>query len=309
MRSWGKLITAMVTPFSKDGSIDYGKAGAMAETIIENGSDAVVVAGTTGESATLYTNEKIKLFKTVKYCVGDKGAVIAGTGSNFTAESARLSAEAESAGVDGLLLVVPYYNKPPQEGLYEHFKKIAAATSLPVMLYNVPGRTSCNLLPETVARLAEIPNVRAIKEASGNLGQAGDLLRLLPQDFEIFCGDDALTLPMLSLGAAGVVSVAGHIAGGTLKKMIRLFELGEHRKAAEMHIKLLPLFEAMFINTNPIPVKEMLNQLAVGVGSCRLPLIEATPREKEKIAICLEHYKDSGLLDDMSALTKNNPQK
>lgn len=302
MQKWGKLITAMVTPFNSDGSIDYGKAGALAGAIIENGSDAVVVAGTTGESAALYTNEKKKLFKTVKYCVGNKGAVIANTGTNFTSESVRLSAEAAEAGVDGLLLVTPYYNKPPQEGLYRHFKKIAFSTSLPVMLYNVPGRTSCNLLPETVARLAEIPNIKAIKEASGNLGQVAGLLRSVPGDFKVYSGDDALTQPMMSMGAAGVVSVAGNIAGGALKKMLRLCELGEYAKAGEMSLKLLPLFEMQFAATNPIPIKEMLEQLGVFVGGCRLPLIEADSGLKEKIGRCLEHYKGEGLIDDLTAL-------
>lgn len=302
MQNWGKLITAMVTPFNRNGSVDYSKAGALAEAIIENGSDAVVVAGTTGESATLYSNEKVKLFKTVKFCVGDKGAVIAGTGLNHTSESVRLNYKAEETGVDGLLLVVPYYNKPPQDGLYEHFKTIASATSLPVMLYNVPGRTSCNLLPETVARLAEIPNIRAIKEASGNLSQVGKLLKMLPAHFQVYSGDDALTLSMLSMGAGGVVSVAGHVVSGALKEMIRLYELGEHVKARELNLKLQYMFESMFLATNPIPVKEMLNQLGLRVGSYRLPLIDAAAPVKDEIRRCLNHYKNEGLIDDLAAL-------
>lgn len=302
MQNWGKLITAMVTPFNRNGSVDYSKAGALAEAIIENGSDAVVIAGTTGESATLYSNEKVKLFKTVKYCVGDKGAVIAGTGLNHTSESVRISVNAEEAGVDGLLLVVPYYNKPPQDGLYEHFKTIASATSLPVMLYNVPGRTSCNLLPETVARLAEIPNIKAIKEASGNLGQVGKLLKMLPAHFKVYSGDDALTLPMLSMGTHGVVSVAGHVVSGALKEMIRSCELGEYVKARELNLKLQYMFESMFLTTNPIPVKEMLNQLGLEVGRCRLPLIDAAAPVQDEIRRCLNHYKNEGLIDDLAAL-------
>lgn len=297
MHQWGKLITAMITPFNDDGTVNYARAGKLAGQIIENGSDAVVVAGTTGESATLYADEKIRLIKTVKEYVGKRGAVIAGTGSNFTAESVKLSAEAEKAGADGLLLVVPYYNKPTQEGLYDHFKAIADGTGLPVMLYNVPGRTSCSLMTDTVARLSEIPNIVAIKDAGGSVGQSVKLLAAVPAGFEVFSGDDALTLPMMAVGASGVVSVAGHLAGGALKKMMGQFLEGDNKGAAALNIRLSGLFETLFVTSNPIPVKEMLNQLGAGVGGHRLPLKEADVRTKEIISACLLKYRELGLLD------------
>ena len=297
MQNWGRLITAMVTPFNHDGSVDYEKAGILARQIIANGSDAVVVCGTTGESPTLSVDEKTTLFKTVKNYLGDKGAVIAGSGSNCTADSVKLSKAAEMAGADGLLLIVPYYNKPPQDGLYEHFKTIAFNTSLPVMLYNVPGRTSCNLLPETVARLAEIPNILAIKDAAGSLSQTQKLLSLLPKDFRIYSGDDGLALAMLAVGAAGVVSVAGQVAGGAIKKMINYYTEAENQKAQAINLKLLPLFEHLFITTNPIPVKEMLNQMGAAVGGYRLPLSNPSADIRAKLKDCLAQYDGTGLLD------------
>ncbi|HBV96759.1 MAG: dihydrodipicolinate synthase [Peptococcaceae bacterium BICA1-7] len=302
MHQWGRLITAMITPFNDDGSVNYARAGTLAVEILNNGSDALVVAGTTGESATLYAEEKIRLIKTVKECVGNQGAVIAGTGSNFTAESVKLSAEAEKAGADGLLLVAPYYNRPTQEGLYEHFKAIAAGSGLPVMLYNVPGRTSCSIDPDTVARLSEIPNIVAIKDAGGSVGQTVKLLAAVPADFEVYSGDDALTLPMMAVGASGVVSVAGHLAGGALKKMIRQFLEGDNKAAASLNIRLSGLFETLFVTSNPIPVKEMLNQLGAGLGGHRLPLKETDVRTKEIIGACLLRYRELGLLDSFKSL-------
>lgn len=300
MTNWGRLITAMITPFKEDGSVNYARAGSLARTIIKNGSDAVVVSGTTGESPTLSAAEKIKLTGAVKEAVGPKGAVLSGTGSNCTAESVKLSMEAEKAGADGLLLVAPYYNKPTQTGLYEHFKAIAESVSLPVMLYDVPGRTGCSLEPRTVARLAEISNIVAIKDAGGNLGKSVRIIAEVPEDFAVYSGDDALLLPMLSVGAAGVVSVAGHLAGGAMRKMISLFLDGDIKSAAKVNISLASFMETLFTCSNPIPVKEMLNLMGAGVGGYRLPLTPADRQTKEQIGSCLNHYREAGLLDQLN---------
>ncbi len=285
---FGRVITAMVTPFHKDGSVNYAQAKKLARHLVESGSDGLVVAGTTGESPTLTKDEKGALFQAVVEEVGGKAAVIAGTGTNSTAESVALTQAAERAGVDGIMVVGPYYNKPSQEGLYQHFAAIARSTRLPVMLYNVPGRTAVNILPGTVARLAEIENVVAIKEASGSLEQVTELRRLLPDHFAIYSGDDSLTLPMLALGARGVVSVASHVAGKRIQEMINAFTAGNVTLAAKIHAELFPLFKVLFITTNPVPVKAALNFLGLQVGGPRLPLVEATEAEKEKIRECLE---------------------
>lgn len=285
---FGRLITAMVTPFDKDLAVDYGRAAALARRLVATGSDGVVVCGTTGESPTLTREEKLNLFRTVAEAIGGKAMVIAGTGTNSTRDSIELSQAAEKAGVDGLLLVVPYYNKPPQEALYQHFQAIARSTSLPIMLYNIPGRTGTNLAPETVARLAEIENVRAIKEASGNLDQVSELRRLLPDDFAIYSGDDSLTLPMLALGAAGVVSVASHLVGRRLREMIDSFLAGKVAEATRIHLELFPLFRSLFLTTNPIPVKRMLQLVGEDMGGLRPPLIPATPAETERLRAVLQ---------------------
>ncbi|MGQ9531729.1 MAG: 4-hydroxy-tetrahydrodipicolinate synthase [Desulfotomaculales bacterium] len=285
---FGRVITAMVTPFHKDGSVNYAQAKKLARHLVESGSDGLVVAGTTGESSTLTKEEKVALFQAVVEEVGGKAAVIAGTGTNSTAESVALTQAAERAGVDGIMVVGPYYNKPSQEGLYQHFATIARSTRLPVMLYNIPGRTAVNILPGTVARLAEIENVVAIKEASGSLEQVTELRRLLPDHFAIYSGDDSLTLPMLALGARGVVSVASHLAARRIQEMINAFTAGNVTLAAKIHAELYPLFKVLFITTNPVPVKAALNFLGLQVGGPRLPLVEAVEAEKEKIRECLE---------------------
>jgi 4-hydroxy-tetrahydrodipicolinate synthase len=285
---FGRVITAMVTPFHKDGSVNYAQAKKLARHLVESGSDGLVVAGTTGESPTLTKEEKVALFQAVVEEVGGKAAVIAGTGTNSTAESVALTQAAERAGVDGVMLVGPYYNRPSQEGLYQHFATIARSTRLPVMLYNIPGRTAVNILPGTVARLAEMENVVAIKEASGSLEQVTELRRLLPDHFAIYSGDDSLTLPMLALGAKGVVSVASHLAGRRIQEMLNAFTAGNVTLAAKIHAELFPLFKVLFITTNPVPVKAALNFLGLQVGGPRLPLVEATEAEKEKIRECLE---------------------
>lgn len=266
----------MVTPFNESGEVDYEVAAKLASHLVAHGSDALVICGTTGESPTLSWDEEYQLFQVTKQAVAGHAKIIAGTGSNSTQEAIAATEKAASLGLDGALLVVPYYNKPPQEGLYHHFRDIALAVpELPMMLYNIPGRTGQNLLPETVARLAEISNVCSIKEASGNLDQVSQLRQLTPPDFEIYSGDDSLTLPMLAVGASGVVSVASHLVGDLLQQMVTAFKQGQPQTSLQIHLKLLPLFKALFLTTNPIPVKAALRLKGWAVGETRLPLTEA----------------------------------
>ena len=273
--SFGRVITAMVTPFAEDGSVNYAVAEKLADHLVNNGSDGLVICGTTGESPTLSWSEEYKLFQTVKSAVGGRAKIIAGTGSNSTTEAIAATKEAEKLGLDGSLQVVPYYNKPPQAGLYDHFKAIAeAAPDLPMMLYNVPTRTSRNLEPETVANLAQISNIVAIKEASGNLEQACQIKCLTPESFAIYSGEDALTLPMLTVGGVGVVSVSSHLVGNQMQKMVEAFIKGDNQKATAIQIKLFPLFQALFMTTNPIPVKTALNLQGWNLGKLRTPLCE-----------------------------------
>lgn len=293
MPPFGEVLTAMVTPMREDGAVDFEKAKRLAAYLVENGSDGVVVAGTTGESPALSGDEKLELFRAVVEAVGGRAKVIAGTGTYNTAESVRLTREAERTGVDGVMAVVPYYNKPPQEGLYQHFRAIAEATSLPVMLYNVPSRTSRNLEAETVARLAQLPNVVALKEAAGDMDQLTRIVQATPGSFAVYSGEDSLTLPMLSLGAVGVVSVASHVVGREIREMIRAFKAGEHGRAAELHRKLSPVFKALFVTTNPIPVKWGLSLLGMEMGPLRLPLTEPSPHEKKQIE---EAFRRVGLI-------------
>ncbi|MDI6870057.1 MAG: 4-hydroxy-tetrahydrodipicolinate synthase [Bacillota bacterium] len=281
--NWGRVITAMVTPFTPSGEVDFARAGWLAEKLVESGSDGLVVAGTTGESPTLTKEEKLRLFSTVVERVGGRAAVIAGTGTYNTAESVAFTQEAEKTGVDGILLVNPYYNKPSQEGLYQHFATVAKSTKLPVMIYNIPGRTAVNCLPETIARLAEVENIVAVKEASGDLSQIAEVRRRVPPDFLVYSGDDALTLPILSVGGVGVVSVASHLVGREIGELIDHFQAGRVREATTLHLKLLPLFKALFILTNPVPLKAALAAVGWPVGGVRLPLVEAGPKETEII--------------------------
>ncbi|KPC99994.1 4-hydroxy-tetrahydrodipicolinate synthase [Geobacillus sp. BCO2] len=235
MVQFGNIITAMVTPFDRKGNLDLAKTTELVNYLLDNGTDALVVAGTTGESPTLTTEEKIALFRHVVSVVNGRAPVIAGTGTNNTRASIELTKKAEEAGVDAVMLVAPYYNKPNQEGLYQHFKAIAESTSLPVMLYNVPGRTSVSLVPETVIRLSEVPNIVAVKEAGGNLDAMAEIIERTPDDFLLYSGDDSLTLPVLAIGGNGVVSVASHIIGNEMQEMIRSFLAGDHQKAAALH--------------------------------------------------------------------------
>jgi 4-hydroxy-tetrahydrodipicolinate synthase len=283
--SFGTIVTAMVTPFDRQGQVNYEMAEQLAVHLIENGSDALVICGTTGESPTLTWEEEYNLFQVVKGAIAGKGKVIAGTGSNSTQEAIEATQEAVKLGLDGVLQVVPYYNKPPQEGLYQHFCAIAKATpDMPMMLYNIPGRTGQNLTPEIVGRLAEISNIVAIKEASGNLDQVSQVRRLTPSDFAIYSGDDSLTLPMLAVGCRGVVSVASHLVGVSLQQMVEHFNQGDPKAAAEIHLKLLPLFKALFITTNPIPIKAALQMQGWDVGHTRLPLCELPESLHQQLA-------------------------
>jgi 4-hydroxy-tetrahydrodipicolinate synthase len=271
-------MTAMITPFREDGSVNYEVAESLAVHLAQHGTDTLVVCGTTGESPTLSWDEEYQLFQVVKRAVAGQAKVVAGTGSNSTSEAISATQKADKLELDGTLQVVPYYNKPPQEGLYRHFRAIAEASpDLPMILYNVPGRTGQNLLPETVSRLAEIPNIVAVKEASGNLDQVSQIRRSTPGEFSIYSGDDSLTLPMLAVGAQGVISVASHLVGKSLQQMIQAFEQGQVQVASQIHLQLFPLFKALFHSTNPIPVKTALRLQGWPVGTTRLPLEDSSP--------------------------------
>lgn len=284
VRDFGRVLTAMVTPFAADGKVDYAVAEKLASWLVENGTDALVVCGTTGESPTLSWDEEYELFQVVQRTVAGKGKVIAGTGSNSTSEAIAATQKAAKLGIDGSLQVVPYYNKPPQEGLYQHFRAIAqSCPDLPMILYNIPGRTGSNLEPETIARLAEIDNIVAIKEASGSLDRVSQIKSMTAPEFEIYSGDDSLTLPLLAVGGKGVVSVAAHLVGNQLQEMIKAFEAGQTQKAREIHLQLFPLFKALFTTTNPIPVKAALKLQGWEVGSTRLPLADLPEQVNQTI--------------------------
>lgn len=290
MAGLGNLLTAMVSPFTEDLSLDLARARQLARRLLAEGTDGLVVTGTTGESPTLTADEKTALWQAIVDEVGDEAPVLAGAGANDTQEALHLIKRAEQVGVHGLLLVTPYYNRPSQEGLYQHFRRLAEHTHLPVMLYNVPSRTSCNLLPETVVRLAsDCPNVTSLKEASGILDQATEVLRAVPPSFQVFSGDDGLTLPMLAVGASGVVSVASHIVGPSMREMISAFGEGEVDTAAALHRRLHPLFRGLFAFPSPAPVKWALSWLGFGVGGVRLPLVGPSAAEATKLrALLLE---------------------
>ncbi len=291
MKKLGRLLTAMVTPFNEKGEVDYEQAKKLALALLNSGSDGVLVVGTTGESPTLIRQEELRLFSEVKSAVGERGAVIAGTGSNSTAEALEATKEAERIGVDACLLVVPYYNKPTQEGLYQHFKTIARSTNLPCILYNVPSRTVTNLSAETVIKLSQIDNIIGVKEASGNLGQVSQIISNTGEDFLVWSGNDGDTLPILALGGYGVISVASNLVGNQIKEMIDSFTGGKTDKAAEIHRRLLPLINALFIVSNPIPVKYAVNYVGFNVGKPRLPLTEPDEKTAAFIKATLKNYK------------------
>jgi 4-hydroxy-tetrahydrodipicolinate synthase len=283
MRNFGRILTAMVTPFNDDGSVNYSEAVKLAQYLVNNGSDGIVVAGSTGEAATLTNDEKVKLFATVLEAVGDRATIIAGTGSNVTRDSIELTKVAERIGVHGAMVVAPYYNKPPQEGFYQHFKAIADSTTIPLIVYNVPGRTSSNILPDTIARLAEIKNIIAVKEASGSLDQISEIIRITPSDFLVYSGDDVLTLPILAVGGNGVISVAAHIVGTRMQEMVTAFYDKDMAKAQALHLELLPFFRVIFVTTNPIPIKDAVNLIGIKAGPVRLPLIAPTVGETAQL--------------------------
>lgn len=288
MTNFGRVLTAMITPFDNEGKVNYAVAEVLATHLADHGTDTVLLCGTTGESPTLSWSEEYELFRVVKAAVVGKAKVMAGTGSNSTQEAIAATRKAQDLGLDGTLQVVPYYNKPPQEGMYRHFEAIAkACPDIPMMLYNIPGRTGSNLLPETVVRLAQVPSITAIKEASGSLDQASEIRRLAPSEFAVYAGDDALTLPMLSVGGAGIVSVASHLVGDDLQGMVRAFESGNVAKARDIHLRLQPLFKTLFLMTNPIPVKAALALQGWDVGSVRSPLVEVSEEVTQKLKAVL----------------------
>ncbi len=277
MIDFGAVLTAMVTPMRADGSVNYDVTARLADALARHGSDTILVCGTTGESPTLTWDEEFELFRVVRNAVAGRAKVMAGTGSNSTREAIEATQKAASLGLDGSLQVVPYYNKPPQAGMLAHFQAIASACpEFPLMLYNIPGRTGADLLPETVAQLAEVSNIVAIKEASGNIDRVARIRRQTPAEFAIYSGDDGLTLPLMAVGARGVVSVASHLIGDDLQRAIAAFASGDPATATALHLKYLPLFDALFATTNPIPVKCALRLMGWDVGECRLPL-SATP--------------------------------
>jgi 4-hydroxy-tetrahydrodipicolinate synthase len=275
---FGQLLTAMITPFDLNGQVDYEAAAKLALHLINHGTNTLVICGTTGESPTLTWDEEYKLFQVIKETIAGKAKIIAGTGSNSTSEAISATVKAANLGVDGTLQVTPYYNKPPQRGLYEHFQAIAnSAPNLPIILYNVPSRTGCKLEPTTVAELAEIPNIVGIKEATGDIDQCSYTRSITPKEFDIYSGDDSLTLPLMAVGAKGVISVASHLVGNQIQQMIKAFTAGNVQTASAIHIQLFPLFKALFYTTNPIPIKAALKILGLDTGVLRSPLSQSQP--------------------------------
>lgn len=286
--NFGNVLTAMVTPFNADGSIDFEITTELIEHLIDTGTDGIVVAGTTGESPTLAEEEKIALFKHVVTVVDRRIPVIAGTGNNNTADSIILTKEAEDCGVDGIMLVTPYYSRPNQQGLYEHFAAIAKETTLPIMLYNIPGRSSVNMTSETTIRLSEIDNIVSTKEASGDLDEISRIIEYTKDDFMVYSGDDSMTLPILAIGGDGVVSVASHVIGNEMSEIVSAFKNGETKKAADIHRRILPKIKGLFKAPSPAPVKAALNLSGINVGGLRLPLVALSKEEEEELKLILD---------------------
>ena len=287
----GRLLTAMVTPFNNRGEVDYEQAKRLAQALIESGSDGVIVAGTTGESPTLSKDEQKRLFSEIKDALKGKGSVIAGTGSNNTAEAVDYTEDAQEAGADGCLLVVPYYNKPTQEGLYQHFKSIADSTDLPCILYNVPSRTITNLNADTAVRLSTTKNIVGVKEASADFDQIAKIIEETDGEFQVWSGNDADTFLLMCLGGYGVISVASHIVGKQIKGMMQMFLDGSIEGAAAEHRRMLPIFKGLFVVANPIPVKYAVNQAGFNVGKPRLPLDEPDEKTAEFLNDLLSKYE------------------
>lgn len=289
MLNWGRLITAMITPFDEELNVNYEEAIRLAKRLVEEGNTALVITGTTGEAPTLSSDEKFKLYKTIKENIDVP--IIAGVGTNSTADTIMNATVAMEAGVDGLLVVAPYYNKPNQNSLYAHFKKVAESVNLPIMIYNVPGRTASNIQADTVKKLAEIENIVALKEASGDMNQISEIISKVPKEFLIYSGDDSMTLPSMAVGAYGIVSVSSHIVSREMKTMIDAFVEEDTKGAKEIHLKLFKVFQVLFIDSNPIPVKAALNMTGTKAGGLRLPLTEANQDVKEKIKEVLNEMK------------------
>lgn len=300
-KEWGPLLTAMVTPMKEDGSVDYADAERLADFLIEKQNNTgLVIAGTTGESPTLSDEEKLELLKVTLNAVGKKAKVIFGAGTYNTEHSIHLTQEATRLGAHGIMLVSPYYNKPNQEGLYAHFKRVAESTELPVMLYNIQGRTAVNIETKTILRLInDVPNICAVKEASGNLAQVVEVCAGVPEDFGVYSGDDILTLPILSVGGCGVISVAAHVAGRAIRDMIEAFFRGDVRAATKQNKELVPLFRALFITTNPIPIKYAVSLLGFNTTTMRLPL---TPLNEEGRRAVETAMTQAGLLAGKAAV-------
>lgn len=292
---FGRLLTAMVTPFNADGSVNYKNAADLADWLIAHGSDGLVVCGSTGEAATMTVDERLELFRVVVERVNKRVPVVVGAGSNCTADTVKMVKLAEETGIDGVLIVGPYYNKPTQEGFYQHFAAVAKATKLPVIVYNVPGRTGSNIAPATVARLAkDFANIVAIKEAAGNVSQVNELFTLLPEDFTIYSGDDIELLPFMSVGATGLISVLSNCGGELLQNIMQAYEDGRVKEAARLNTKMVPLAQAMFMETNPIPVKAAATMVTgIECGNPRLPLTPLAAEHQEKLAAIL---KESGMI-------------
>jgi 4-hydroxy-tetrahydrodipicolinate synthase len=291
MKELGRLITAMVTPFAEDGKVDYDQAKKLALACLKSGSDGLVLSGTTGESPTLTHEEELRLYTEIKDTVGKRGSIIAGTGSNSTIEAVEATRGAEKIGVDACLLVTPYYNKPTQEGLYQHFKTIADSTRLPCILYNVPSRTVVSIASETAIRLSQIDNIIGIKEASGNMEEIGKIIAGAKKGFLVWSGNDSDTLPMMSIGGYGIISVASHLVGIQIKEMINKYLAGKVNEAAAIHLDLMPLMKVLFIVSNPIPVKFALNEVGFRVGKPRLPLVEPDAKSAALIKETIKNYK------------------
>ena len=290
MAMMGRLLTAMVTPFDARGEVDYRQAKKLALSLLDSGSDGLVVSGTTGESPTLSREEKLRLFSEIRSAVADRGTVVAGTGNNDTRESQKLTREAERIGVDACMLVVPYYNRPTQQGLLEHFKAVAQSTTLPCIIYNVPSRTVTNLAAATLIKLSQIDNIVGVKEASGDFRQIAEVVDGTRKDFLVYSGNDSDTLPILALGGHGVISVASHLVGMQIKDMIRKSLGGKFQDAARIHRHLLTLIGALFVVSNPAPVKWALNYLGFRVGRPRLPLVEPDEESADLIEATLKNY-------------------
>ena len=287
----GRLLTAMITPFDDEGEVDYPQARKLAKGIVQSGSDGLVIGGTTGESPSMSDEEKLRLFGEVKEEVGDRAAVVAGTTDNNHRKSVELSIEAEKVGADALLLTVPAYNKPPQEGLYQHFKAIAEATSLTGLLYNVPSRTALNMTAETTLRLAEIDNIVGVKEASSDLVQITQIVDAAPDGFNVWSGNDDETFPIMCVGGYGIVSVAGNIIGNQIKAMMGMVLEGEVESAAAAHRRLLPIFKALFWVTNPVPIKYAVNRAGFDAGKPRLPMYEPDEAFTAKFDPLMDKYE------------------